>query len=118
MKPLNLFCTGTIIVLSLLLFSNAFGQGLSVSEDVKDTNLTREFDKGKGQNPEIVDEGHKPSIFVEPDGTVHMVYFKGIDNLEVKLIYASRKIPVHQGWRQALPNSGGDQRLFGKGYRI
>jgi PKD repeat protein len=92
MKPLNLFRTGTIMVLSLFFFSNAFGQGLSVSEDVKDTNLTREFDKGKGQNPEIVDEGHKPSIFVEPDGTVHMVYFKGIDNLEVKLIYATRKI--------------------------
>jgi len=40
---------------------------------------------------EIVDEGNSPSIYVEPDGTVHVVYFRNYD-YETKLVYATRKI--------------------------
>lgn len=40
---------------------------------------------------ETVDEGFNPSVYVEPDGTVHLVYFKIAGN-EQKLVYATRKI--------------------------
>jgi len=40
---------------------------------------------------ETVDEGNNPAIYVEPDGTAHVVYFKYMAN-EIKLMYAKRMI--------------------------
>ena len=40
---------------------------------------------------ETIDEGNNPSMYVEPDGTVHVVYFKYMAN-EIKLMYAKRMI--------------------------
>jgi len=40
---------------------------------------------------ETVDEGNNPAVYVEPDGTVHVVYFKYMAN-EIKLMYARRMI--------------------------
>jgi len=56
------------------------------------TAVSLSFANTHAQAPmETVGEGFNPSVYVEPDGTVHTVYFTNYGN-EQKLTYATRKI--------------------------
>lgn len=94
MKPPNFLIIWAISILLQYYVSLTFGQLQLITESIPGKNETKESGKVKDIDPELIDKGIWPSMEVEPDASIHLVYFK-YENL----FYATKGLTTEWEYR-------------------